>query len=202
VIAAVIASMFGASAFAWYARTPEAPAPVAIEHVAAPAVESAAPAERRVARVARPVEIAVEPVEAIDAVETVASAPAVALPPRAPAPVERITSGTSAPVAASVERDAELALYATAHELHFQARDMVAALDAWNRYLAVAPTGKLAPEARFNRVVALVRLARWNDAARELDALGDSPFRAADLAKLRALVAKHATDQVSSPPRR
>lgn len=199
VIAAVIASMFGASAFAWYARAPETPAPIAIERVAAPTIENAAPAERRVARVARPAERTVEPV---DAVEAVASTPAVAPPSRAAAPVERVTSAPPAPEAATAQRDAELALYASAHELHFQARDMVAALDAWNRYLAVAPDGKLAPEARFNRIVALVRLSRYSDAARELDALGDSSFRAADLAKLRALVAKHATDSLSSRPRR
>lgn len=203
VIAAVIASMFGASAFAWYARAPETPPPIAIERFAAPTIENAAPAERRVARVAPPVETAVEPVEAVDAVEVVASAPAVAPPPpRAAAPVERVTSAPPAPEPATAQRDAELALYASAHELHFQARDMVAALDAWNRYLAVAPDGKLAPEARFNRIVALVRLSRYSDAARELDALGDSSFRAADLAKLRALVAKHATDSLSSRPRR
>ena len=81
-----------------------------------------------------------------------------------------------------------LALYATAHHLHFQKHDMASAIAAWDRYLAAAPAGKLAPEARYNRLVALVRLERWDDAARALDVISDATFRPADIAKLRALI--------------
>lgn len=187
VIAAVIASMFGASAFAWYAKpvSSQPPPPIASEQVAATTVERAAPAERRVARVELPVEAVEidEPVEDATPMTVVEAAPT----RRARGPAEPRPADVAAPA-----RDAELALYATAHQLHFQARDMTAALDAWNRYLAAAPTGRLAPEARFNRIVALVRLERWDEAARALDALGDSKFRAAELARLRAIVAKHA----------
>jgi hypothetical protein len=52
----------------------------------------------------------------------------------------------------------ERALFRTAHDLHFKQRDTVSALAAWDAYLATAPTGKLAVEARYNRALALVRL--------------------------------------------
>ncbi|HEY5950721.1 MAG TPA: hypothetical protein VIV40_34755, partial [Kofleriaceae bacterium] len=56
--------------------------------------------------------------------------------------------------------------------------------------LAAAPSGKLAPEALFNRLVALVRLSRWDEAQRALSSVDDG-FRAADLVKLRAIVSSH-----------
>jgi hypothetical protein len=52
------------------------------------------------------------------------------------------------------------ALYAEAHRLHFVLGDKYSALDAWNRYLAVTPSGGLAPEARYNRALCLVALDR------------------------------------------
>ena len=60
-------------------------------------------------------------------------------------------------------------LYRAAHELHFHGSDAQAALDAWDRYLAVEPTGRFAVEARYNRALCLVRLARYDEAR---DALG------------------------------
>lgn len=79
---------------------------------------------------------------------------------------------------------------------------MAAALDAWNRYLAAAPTGRLAPEARFDRIVALVRLERWDEAARALDAIGEFSYRATELARLRAIVDSHAASPPTSRPPR
>lgn len=162
VVAAVIASMFGASAFAWYARAPQPPPPRAL--VIAPADVAAA---------------ASEPVVAGErATAAVTVAPSVL---EEPAPARTPVDRTETP-------DAELALYAAAHRLHFRDRDLGAAVAAWNRYLAAAPNGRLAPEARFNRLVALVRLERWDEAAREL-AVIDTTFRPRDIERLRALIA-------------
>lgn len=173
VVAAVIASMFGASAFAWYARAPQprVEAPPAIAEVAPAALtsEPIALRERTVAPVAiAPAALAEPP--------TVEAQPAIAAPPPAPPHV--------------AHPDGLLALYAEAHHLHFQAHDMTAALEAWDRYLLAAPNGTLAPEARFNRLVALVRLERWSEAATDL-ATFDPANRPADVAKLRAVVSSH-----------
>jgi len=176
VVAAVIASMFGASAFAWYARAPQPrvePPPAIVEIT--PAVATSEPIAVRVRSVAP---VALEPAALVEppAVET---QPAVAVPPPAPPHV--------------AQPDGLLALYAEAHHLHFQTHDMSAALEAWERYLLAAPNGTLAPEARFNRLVALVRLERWNEAATALAAFdsGDPTNRPADVAKLRAVVSSH-----------
>jgi len=237
VVAAVIASMFGATAFAWYAHAPHSATPA----VAAPAgpandgvAEVDAPRDRLGLRVQTTVHVeppaaeapAVEPA-AIERAPTASMTPAVerAAIERAPTAsmtpaVERAPTASMTPAVerAAIERaptasmataslptaseaaepDADLALYATAHRLHFQARDPAAALVAWDRYLAAAPHGRLAPEARFNRLVALVRLERWADARTalgELDQLAHtdgSGVRPRDLEKLRALIAAHA----------
>lgn len=60
---------------------------------------------------------------------------------------------------------ATLDVYEEAHELHFVRGDYARALTAWDRYLAMAPTGALALEARFHRAVCLVRTGS-QDAAR------------------------------------
>jgi hypothetical protein len=51
-------------------------------------------------------------------------------------------------------------LYRTAHERHFRGGDASAAVTAWDRYLAAAPRGRFAPEARYNRALALLRAGR------------------------------------------
>jgi hypothetical protein len=185
VVAAVIASMFGASAFAFYAHTPRTtaadvtpPAPVA----SAPAIEPVVTPRRVSTQVAPPL--------VIDAIEERTVEPA-RMPLPAPAASVPVPPAPEPPVAQAAQRDPELAMYAEAHKLHFRDRDMAAALAAWNRYLAAAPDGELAPEARFNRVVALVKLERWTEASHDLDTLADSTFRAAELARLRAVVSSH-----------
>lgn len=64
--------------------------------------------------------------------------------------------------------DAATSTYAAAHQAHFIDRDWARALDLWNRYLALAPMGPLAPEAHFNRALCLLRQGRVHEAAREL----------------------------------
>jgi hypothetical protein len=77
------------------------------------------------------------------------------------------------------------ALYAAAHRAHFVDRDPAAALRAWDTYLAVAPSGPFAPEARYNRALALVRLGRRAEAR---DAL--APFAAGAFGGYRATEAR------------
>ncbi len=64
--------------------------------------------------------------------------------------------------------EAATPVYAAAHEAHFVARDWPRALQLWNRYLDLAPTGPLAPEAHFNRAMCLLRQGRLHEAAIEL----------------------------------
>ena len=65
-------------------------------------------------------------------------------PPAPPAPVE--------------------VLYRKAHALHFHGGDPAAALAAWDAYLAAEPDGRFSVEARYNRALVLVRLARYAEA--------------------------------------
>jgi hypothetical protein len=64
--------------------------------------------------------------------------------------------------------DPEASLYAAAHRAHFVAHDPAAALGYWDAYLARYPQGRFAPEARYNRALALVRLGRRQEAAAAL----------------------------------
>lgn len=204
-VAAVIASLFGASAFAWYAQRPTAPpakAPViALESTAVEtaAREPSTPREVTVVRIEAP-----PPVEASTSLGQAAEVSHVPSPPAARAEVSHVPSPPAARVEVSpaaevshaaqppaVERDAELTLYAAAHRLHFVERDLARAVAAWDRYLAATPDGRLAPEARFNRLVALVKLERWDEAARAIETV-DASSRPADVEKLRALIKAHA----------
>ncbi len=179
VVAAVIASMFGASAFAWYARDP-APVPtqpaIVVSEPAVLPVETPRAIERTVARIDPVIEPEPVPAPAVSARDV-----------REPA-IER---AAAVPEPTVTQPDPELALYAAAHDLHFKQQNMAAALDAWNRYIDAAPNGRLVPEARFNRLVALVKLERWDDAARELATFDDPLFRPRDIERLRALIASH-----------
>jgi hypothetical protein len=71
----------------------------------------------------------------------------------------------------------ERAMFRAAHDLHFKRHDTTAALAAWDAYLATAPAGKLAVEARYNRALALVRLGRRDEAIAAL-----APFERGDIA--------------------
>jgi hypothetical protein len=102
--------------------------------------------------------------------------PAVTAPPAAPA----------APTASAA--DPHAALFAEAHRLHFTDRDPARALDAWDRYLAVAPNGRFAPEARYNRALTLVRLGRRTEAQAELAAFATGTYGEYRRAEAKALL--------------
>ena len=78
--------------------------------------------------------------------------------------VEPAPRGTSREPAPAPQPSAEIAAYRHAHELHFRGADPQAALRAWDEYLATYPNGTLAPEARYDRALVLVKLARWTEA--------------------------------------
>jgi hypothetical protein len=81
-----------------------------------------------------------------------------------------------APAARPPARPTEV-LYRRAHELHFHGDDRAAALAAWDAYLAAESTGTFAVEARFNRAIVLVRLARYDEAIAALE-----PFARGEIA--------------------
>jgi hypothetical protein len=99
-----------------------------------------------------------------------ASPPPPALPPPAAAPVA--SPPPRRPIAQPVE-----VLYRRAHDLHFHGGDPAATLAAWDAYLAAEPDGRFAIEARYNRGLLLVRLARYPEARAAL-----LPFARGELA--------------------
>jgi len=77
------------------------------------------------------------------------------------------------PSASVAAIDPEERLYKVAHEAHFVDRDWNAALAAWDGYIAAHPKGRFAPEARYNRALALVRLGRKDEAKTALAPFAD-----------------------------
>lgn len=90
--------------------------------------------------------------------------------------------------------DPHAALFAEAHRLHFAERDPARALAAWDRYLAVDPNGRFAPEARYNRALALVRLGRHAEARSELAAFAAGTYGSYRRDDAKALLAALGSD--------
>jgi hypothetical protein len=131
-----------------------APPPAPVE--TKPAVVATKPVTRTVSRprITKPSIVESTPVEPTPApIEPVETKP--------PPPAE-ITK--QAPPIEQAKPSAELAAYRNAHQLHFKGSDPKAALAAWNGYLAKYPNGTLALEARYDRALVLVKLARWAEA--------------------------------------
>jgi hypothetical protein len=97
-----------------------------------------------------------------------------------------------APSAPAVQPDDDGLLYARAHEAHFVQRNASAALTAWDAYLAARPEGRFALEAKYNRALCLVRLARLDEAKAALE-----PFRDGRFGSYRQVEAKRLLDALS-----
>lgn len=109
--------------------------------------------------------------------EPAAVAPAAVVPPP---PARVAASGSSTALAAAPETTPPTptdALYAAAHRAHFEDRDPLRALAAWDAYLASAPpSARFAPEARYNRALCLIRLGRRAEASDALRPFADGAY--------------------------
>jgi hypothetical protein len=79
-------------------------------------------------------------------------------------------------------------LYERAHQAHFVRRDFGAALELWNRYLALGGAAPLVAEARFNRAIALLHLGRPAAAATDLRPFADGDYGAYRREEARTLL--------------
>jgi hypothetical protein len=93
-----------------------------------------------------------------------------------PAPAVAASASTSAAASPVVPEGDDFDLYARAHEAHFVRHDPVAALAAWEAYLAAQPDGPFVLEARYNRALCLVRLGRVDEAKAALAPFRDGRF--------------------------
>jgi hypothetical protein len=95
-------------------------------------------------------------------------APAERTPPArkvSPPPPERKGDKPTAKRSAPTVAEDPTALYEAAHAAHFREGSPARALSAWDRYLAVAPADDpFMADARYNRAICLVRLARYDQA--------------------------------------
>ncbi len=73
-----------------------------------------------------------------------------------------------APATAASAADPNDVAFERAHRLHFDG-NYADALAAWDTYLQNAPNGRFAPEARFNRAIALWKLGRKSEAKQALE---------------------------------
>lgn len=133
---------------------PPAPVVVAKAPIANPVVKTA---PQHVDQEVRP-DLIKAPRPAVTA-EIPNPAPPVATPP---APPPQQVTQPAKPV--EVAPSAELAAYRHAHELHFRGGDPKAAITAWDDYLKAYPKGSLAPDARYDRAILLVKVGRYADA--------------------------------------
>ncbi len=120
-------------------------------------------------------------------------------PPQAPAS-EPSPSPNDAPPAAAQPAppaaapapplpDETLVLFRSAQALQFRDKAYGKALAGWEAYLRAAPAGALAPEARWNRAVCLLRLGRKPEARIALEPFAqgmEGGYRQAEAAKLIA----------------
>ncbi len=150
------------------------PAPPSTSNEPAPAIVELVPPSTPIAQppvIAQPIASSPPPASRAttpaEPARTVAvTPPPEALPPAAPVVPAELPPAHASPAASA--QDPHAALFAEAHRIHFLERDPQRALSAWDRYLAVAPSGRFAPEARYNRALALVRLGRHAEARSEL----------------------------------
>lgn len=126
--------------------------------------------------------------ESLSAPIALAPDPAPAAPAASPGPAaSRERSGLDA--ADSPMTEAEFQRYRLAHEAHFIKKDPSAALALWNDYLAHAPSGRLAVEARYNQALCLLKLGRSQEAKRALAPFVAGAFGAYRKQEAQALIA-------------
>jgi tetratricopeptide (TPR) repeat protein len=113
-----------------------------------------------------------------------------ALPPPE-VPVAQPAASTTVRTASTAAADE---LYYRAHALHFDDRNYPAAVTAWERYMQSAPNGRFAPEARYNRAMALLRLGRKVEAETAL-----RPFAEGAYGNYRKAEAAALLKQMSEP---
>jgi hypothetical protein len=107
-----------------------------------------------------------------------------------PPPVVAVEpSPTPTTTTAPAPESAELALFRRAQRLHLT-RDP-RALSAWDDYLRIAGKGALAPEAKYNRALCLIRLGREAEAKRGL-----TPFAEGEYGSYRRTEAKSLIDAI------
>ena len=176
IIAAVLAMLFGSTAFALVARWQAPEAPVAAPVVEAPAISDPPQIERRVTvtrSVPAPPALRAEIQPRVE--------------PRSPAKQLEAPQAPSAIELPAPQKSDELAMYRIAHEAHFRGTDPSAALAAWDAYLAKYPDGQLAPEARYDRALVLIKLKRFAEAKQALAPFATATpgsYRQRDAAKL------------------
>jgi hypothetical protein len=201
------------------AKRPRLAKPQVVSPVQAPAVEAppvALEPEPEVAPIAAPVAVEEQPAPVARVVKQPAAArerpvasraphPSVRVPVAAPPPVEeRVVvrevaldieparpnepPPSAAPTKVPAAESGELALFRRAQALHLthDAR----AIEAWDAYLRVAPTSALAPEARYNRALGLVRARRFADAKRALAPFAEGKYGAYRRPEAQALLGR------------
>lgn len=136
---------------------------------ALPAPSAATPEPEADASAARVVESAPPPPSVAVVAPAPTAAPVAPVASASSAPAPNAAAPPPAPSVPSPEDEA----YAAAHQAHFASRDYGAALAAWDRYLAAFPAGRLAPEARYNRAICLVRLGKKAEARSALEPFAD-----------------------------
>ncbi len=96
--------------------------------------------------------------------------------------------------------DETLLLYRAAHQAHFVDQLPATALAKWDEYLALAPRGRFAVEARYNRALCLVRLGRAAQARAALEPFARGTFGAYRRQEARELIAALDGNQSSKRP--
>lgn len=169
IIAAVLATLFGSTAFALVARWQAPETPVAAPAIEAPAISEPPLIERRVT-IAR----------SVPAPPALRAEIQPRVEPRTPTKQLEAPTAPAAVELPAPQKSDELAAYRIAHEAHFRGNDPSAALAAWDAYLAKYPDGQLAPEARYDRALVLIKLKRFAEAKQAL-----APFAAASAGSYR-----------------
>jgi TolA-binding protein len=95
---------------------------------------------------------------------------------------------SAAPAKLPAPESAELALFRRAQALHLKHDPH--AIEAWDAYLRVAPSSALAPEARYNRALGLVRASRFAEAKRALAPFAEGKYGAYRREEAQALLVR------------